>query len=405
MKKILVLFLAMLITFAIPVGFTSFAEGSNFYSYRDFICILSDDSDSGTPPVIVGYAGNDTNIETPGMINGQAVYLYTLTNLDENNIPILPAEENVNKNITSAIIGDGTILIGSDVFRGNTNLRYVYIPDSVISIEDDAFDGCADNLIIIAPEGSYALDFAENHNLRFGSGHVEQGDYGYPIVYLGEPGKALTLETISGYQCSYTFSNGNCIIIIMGYIGSGEEIDEGRVIVTPDFDEVALNADDTLTIGTILGYWNEDETNFIANQDINNVIIGYGTKFISNHAFNGGQSLRNIYIPDTVIAIEEGTFDEHSDDLVIWGNAGSYAESYAYEHGIKFEVFDPDADYDDHADNQNQQDPINKTSYQETNNTDGKSTKNPATGVEGVTVAMVICTIALGGILISKKIR
>ncbi len=56
--------------------------------------------------------------------------------------------------------------IGSRSFENCTSLEDVYIPDSVISIEDNAFSGI-DNLIIYCNEGSYAESYAIANNIKY----------------------------------------------------------------------------------------------------------------------------------------------------------------------------------------------------------------------------------------------
>lgn len=56
--------------------------------------------------------------------------------------------------------------IGSRSFENCTSLEDVYIPDSVTSIEDNAFSGI-DNLIIYCNEGSYAESYAIANNIKY----------------------------------------------------------------------------------------------------------------------------------------------------------------------------------------------------------------------------------------------
>jgi len=64
----------------------------------------------------------------------------------------------------AAIIPDGCESIGSHAFADCANLVRVEIPASVTEIAVDAFAGCGD-FEIIAPEGSYAAEFAQMYHL------------------------------------------------------------------------------------------------------------------------------------------------------------------------------------------------------------------------------------------------
>ena len=62
-------------------------------------------------------------------------------------------------------IGAGITAFGYGVCRNCETLRNVYLPASLTSIGEDCFTGCTD-LTIIAPEGSYALQFAKKNGFR-----------------------------------------------------------------------------------------------------------------------------------------------------------------------------------------------------------------------------------------------
>ena len=63
----------------------------------------------------------------------------------------------------SVVIPDGCESIGARAFKNCANMRKAEIPNSVTSIADDAFDGCAEGFVIIAPAGSYAAEYAVAH--------------------------------------------------------------------------------------------------------------------------------------------------------------------------------------------------------------------------------------------------
>ena len=63
----------------------------------------------------------------------------------------------------SVVILDGCESIGARAFKNCANMRKAEIPNSVKSIAGDAFDGCAEGFVIIAPAGSYAAEYAVAH--------------------------------------------------------------------------------------------------------------------------------------------------------------------------------------------------------------------------------------------------
>lgn len=57
--------------------------------------------------------------------------------------------------------------IGNDVFANCSSLKEVYVPESVTHIGMDAFSGTAKNFVLLCSRGSYAENYARNHNIKF----------------------------------------------------------------------------------------------------------------------------------------------------------------------------------------------------------------------------------------------
>ena len=68
--------------------------------------------------------------------------------------------------LISVTIPDSVTNIGNSAFSYCTSLQSIAIPDSVTEIANDAFDGCK-NLVISAPAGSYAIEYAKFRNIKF----------------------------------------------------------------------------------------------------------------------------------------------------------------------------------------------------------------------------------------------
>lgn len=68
--------------------------------------------------------------------------------------------------LRSVIIGDSVSSIGEQAFQNCINLESVTISNKSTKIEDDAFMYCK-NLTINAPKGSYAEQYANEHDIRF----------------------------------------------------------------------------------------------------------------------------------------------------------------------------------------------------------------------------------------------
>lgn len=68
--------------------------------------------------------------------------------------------------IQSVTISFGITYIFSGAMKNCTSLTQVYIPSSVTSIADDAFEG-SENVVITCNADSYAEAFAKNHNIDY----------------------------------------------------------------------------------------------------------------------------------------------------------------------------------------------------------------------------------------------
>ncbi|MBQ4143359.1 MAG: leucine-rich repeat domain-containing protein, partial [Thermoguttaceae bacterium] len=71
---------------------------------------------------------------------------------------------------------------------------------------------------------------------------------------------------------------------------------------------------------------------------LTSVTIPNSVTSIGNYAFFLCKSLTSVTIPESVTSIGNSAFIGCSKDLVIYGKAGSEAERYAKENGIKFKV-------------------------------------------------------------------
>ena len=63
-------------------------------------------------------------------------------------------------------------------------------------------------------------------------------------------------------------------------------------------------------------------------------------KAIERSAFEGCSGLKSVTIPENVSIIEENVFKGCSPELIIYGRAGSYAETYAQKNNIRFKTMD-----------------------------------------------------------------
>jgi len=75
-------------------------------------------------------------------------------------------EEAFAYNIFECIaIPEGCTAVGARAFEGNVQLRFIEIPASVTMIDETAFEGCSENLVIVTTSGSVAEAYAAEHSI------------------------------------------------------------------------------------------------------------------------------------------------------------------------------------------------------------------------------------------------
>lgn len=97
--------------------------------------------------------------------------LISLTGLDAINLPKFMtsiASEALAGNASQVVvIPDSCTTIGSSVFTGAANLKYVVVPASVKSIASDAFDGFPSDTKVLVQPGSYAARFCSKNGIPY----------------------------------------------------------------------------------------------------------------------------------------------------------------------------------------------------------------------------------------------
>jgi len=104
-------------------------------------------------------------------------------------------------------------------------------------------------------------------------------------------------------------------------------------------EDVAFHGCSALTSITIpKGVTNIGTSAFFGCSALTSVTIPAGVTSIGPGAFESCSALTSITIPKEVTDIGRDAFSECSDNLIIYGKKGSYAEKYAKENRITFQV-------------------------------------------------------------------
>ena len=188
--------------------------------------------------------------------------------------------------IREIVIEEGITALSMYSFAECDNLVSATIASSVRSVSSNAFRDSS-LLFIRAAKNSAAWRFAAAQNI--------------PCVEMGVTGTGS-----AGMNCEYTIEDG-----VLTISGEGAVSDSLVPSMQP---------------------WYPVRTQFTQ------VVIEEPVSRIGTLAFSDCVSLTQVTIPDSVTYIDSTAFAGVSDDLEIHGHAGTYAESWANEHGFAFRV-------------------------------------------------------------------
>lgn len=289
--------------------------------------------------MIMGYSGSDTQIVIPQEING-----YPVTGIGEYafcyDIELKPDNSESLHEVTAIKIPDTVASIGQGAFQCCYMLAEMEIPDSVEYLGSNAFRYC-ENLV--------EVQLSQNLTL------VEEGlfDSCFSLASVELPDGIGSIGALAFYNCvsleSISIPDG------VSYIGSNafESCASLRSIEMPSdlmmIDSFAFAYCARLTGIEIPGkVMSIGEAAFCGCLSLTEIEIPAGVETIGGYAFEGCESLGSAAIPPSVSSIGESAFDGCASGLVIYGAAGSSAESYANENGHAFIEMDfpaPEEDF------------------------------------------------------------
>ncbi|HCJ01291.1 MAG TPA: hypothetical protein DHV31_00200, partial [Clostridiales bacterium] len=210
--------------------------------------------------------------------------------------------------------------IGANAFYGCTALRYIEIPNTIVSIGDNAFkDSALESIYFV---GDFAADklgasiFGENYEIDVfacsGNGNLAA----YCADYSDH---ALQFNVITPYSAFAYEETDDGEIRINKYIGSGIE-----EIIVPTYIE-----DKKVTrIGDGV---------FDGKTDVVTINLPAFVKSIGSYAFRGATSLAELYVnsdPDLGSSLFEGC----SSSLIVYGITASNLDYLCEEEGITFNL-------------------------------------------------------------------
>jgi hypothetical protein len=236
---------------------------------------------------ITNYIGSDVNVVIPSTINGQ-----TVTNIGRSAF--------FSRNICSVTLPNTIESIDQDAFDACETLTHVNVPDSVKNIGDDAFVLCH-SLTGISLPGSIT---------HIGS-CVFQDDKN--LIYVNVDAKCLYYASKGGVL----FDKHYKTIILYPENKPGD----------------SYSIPDTVTNIADCAFW--------CSNNLSSVTIPNGTTYIGSQSFEGCKALTSITIPGSVTTIRDSAFPVCSNLTSVYfeGNAPKMGESVFLGESAGFTIF------------------------------------------------------------------
>jgi hypothetical protein len=115
--------------------------------------------------VITAYKGQDIEVVVPDRIGKNTVSAIGERAFSPEQLRI--KNRDVRNEITEVVLPEGVTTIAACAFKACSRLNKVSIPAGVTRIGDCAFGWWTEDLVIHAPAGSYAIQYAKEHKIRY----------------------------------------------------------------------------------------------------------------------------------------------------------------------------------------------------------------------------------------------
>ena len=229
----------------------------------------------------------------------------TCVNLTEVTIPdsVTSIDDNAfhgYNNLTSITIPDSVTSIGSEAFYGCTNLTSVTISNGVTSIGDSAFYGCSSLTSVTIPNsvtsiGEYAFNGCDSlTSVTIGNGVTSIGD----SAFYGCT-KLTNINIPNGVKSIGNDAFSDCTSLTSVTIGNG---------VTSIGDRAFSGCYHLTSINIPISVTSIGDSVFNACANLTSIIIPNGVTSIGSSAFYGCSSLTSVTIPNSVTSIGRGAF-------------------------------------------------------------------------------------------------
>lgn len=279
------------------------------------------------------YYGNDVHVVVPNTVTNIQPEAFmgnkTIQTIEiPNTVTAICDGAFFDSSLQEITIPDTVTILGANAFENCHNLKQVTLSKNIERIEARTFMNCTSLLKVTFPEGVQSID-----NAAF-----------LGCTSLKEMILPSTLKSISSLSFSEC-SNLETIIIPNGVVLIDEyafkDCEKLKKVVLPNtllaIEEGVFWGCASLKSIELPNKLTSIQNSAFNFSDLITVSIPDTVKEIGDFAFASIKNLKEIYIPTSVKSIGKETF-YGSDQVVIWGVKGSYAETYAKEHEIKFKI-------------------------------------------------------------------
>jgi len=257
--------------------------------------------------ILVRYNGTKTEVIIPGGIDTIGIEAFQDNTL-----------------VTSVVIPDGVRNIGRNAFTRCSSLTSVAMPNSVRTIGHSAFEMSGLTSVVI-PDNVTSIGtraFADCEDLT--------------SIILSKNIKSINDGTFSGTGLT-------SVVIPAGVTSIGNEAFRNSrelesVVIPYNAETIGSFAFSLTAITSVVipdSVTNVGHAAFMACTSLTSAVLPNNLKVIESDMFSGCISLRSVFIPSSVTSIKERVFDG-CENLSIYGEAGSYAETYARSNRIRF---------------------------------------------------------------------
>ena len=233
----------------------------------------------------------------------------------------------VESGLTSLTLPNSVKKLGTYIFGNCISLETMTLPDSITTIPNDLFAGCKNlktinlskNITRICAYSFKECDSLTEMTIPSGVTRIDEGAF-----FQCDSLKCVNLpDTLTnlGYRAFYNCDALTAVKIPNSVTDLGNQI---------FYDCDALT---DVTLGTKLKKL--PDSTFEHCDALVSVTLPYGIQSIGNSAFKTDISLTSVTIPRSTTSIGSSVFS-YPEKMTIYGVAGTYAETYANENGIKF---------------------------------------------------------------------